>query len=398
MALAATSPTARFSVSRAGSWLTIAIVAAGAGAMLHQRLATPPDSDPPAVEFLTYSGHDSSPAASPDGKTIAFTSDRDGVPRIWLKQVTGGGELALTEGPDDYPRFSRDGSTIIFVRSTPRSSSLYRVPLLGGEPRKLLDDVTGADWSPDGRQLAYTRWVSGDRSGSIVGLADATGSAVREIAFVPGRALVTPRWSPTGRTIAAVNGLANVAAGFWIDLVDVSGAGTHRLGSQRPNMRQSSVVWTADSRSVIYSEAESVAAWLSGSSARIIRQDVITGAARPILWVANHSRTLDVLGSGRLLLDIRSSRENLRELPLDGGPTSPRWLTLGNSTDRQPTYSPDGQWVAFSSNRGGNLDLWAVNRANGTVRRLTDDAADDWDPSYSPDGRRLLWGSNRSGP
>ena len=65
--------------------------------------------------------------------------------------------------------------------------------------------------------------------------------------------------------------------------------------------------------------------------------------------------------------------------------TRARWLTRGNTTDRQPTYSPDGQWVAFSSNRGGNLDLWAVNRATGAVRRLTDDAADDWDVSYSPD-------------
>ena len=63
------------------------------------------------METVTYSGHDSRPAASPDGKTIAFMSDRDGVPRIWLKQVAGGGELALTEGRDDFPRFSPDGST-----------------------------------------------------------------------------------------------------------------------------------------------------------------------------------------------------------------------------------------------------------------------------------------------
>jgi Tol biopolymer transport system component len=115
--------------------------------------------------------------------------------------------------------------------------------------------------------------------------------------------------------------------------------------------------------------------------------------------VPNHSKTLDVLDSGRLLLDTRSSRENLREVPLDGSAAADeRWLTRGNSTDRQPTYSPDGEWVAFSSNRGGSLDLWAVNRANRTVRRLTTDPADDWDVAYSPDGRRLLWGSNRSGP
>jgi Tol biopolymer transport system component len=328
---------------------------------------------------------------------VAFTSDRDGVSRIWLKQIAGGGELALTSGSDDYPRFSPDGSSIIFVRAAADGPSLYRVSLLGGDPRKLIDNVTGADWSPDGRELAFTRWVSGDRSGSVVGIASADGGGVREVAFVSGRALIMPRWSPDHRTIAAVNGLASVAAGIGMDLVDVGGAGSRLLTSPGLRLKQSSVLWSADSRSIIYSEAESVAAWLAGSSARILVQDVSTGASRPMFWVPNHSNSLDALGPGRLVLDTRSSRENLQELSLEGGAGGRRWLTRGNSTDRQPTYSPDGQWVAFSSNRGGNLDLWAVNRTDGTVRRLTDDPADDWDVSYSPDGHRLLWGSNRSG-
>jgi serine/threonine protein kinase/Tol biopolymer transport system component len=391
-------PRARFSFSQIAAALAIGIVAAGAGALLHRRFAAQPVSDPPSVEYLTYSGHDGSPAASPDGKTIVFMSDRDGTPRIWLKQVAGGGELALTEGPDDYPRFSPDGSSIIFVRTTQERSALYRVPLLGGDAHKLLDDVSGADWSPDGRQLAFTRWASGERSGSVVGVANPDGTGAREVALIPGRALITPRWSPDGRTVAAVNGLANVSAGFGIDLVDVSSGGARLLKSARENMKLSSVVWSADSHAIIYSEAESLAAWMSGSSARIIRQDVKTGSAYPLFWVANHSRTLDVLGPGRLLLDTRSPRENLRELPLEDGQSQPRWLTRGNSTDRQPAYSPDGQWVTFSSNRGGNLDVWSVNRSNGVVRRLTDDPADDWDASYTPSGHRLLWGSNRSGP
>ena len=389
---------ARFTLPVVASWLAIAIVATGAAALMHQRYAASTVSNPPVMETVTYSGHDGSPAASPDGTSIAFMSDRDGVPRIWLKQVAGGGELALTEGRDDSPRFSPNGSTILFVRTTSDGTALYRVPLLGGDPHRILNDVTGADWSPDGRQLAFTRWVSGARSGSVVGVADADGSGVREVAFVAGRALITPRWSPDGRTVAAVNGLGNVTAGTGIDLIDVAGSRSHLLASPRAIVRLSSVLWSADSRSIIYSEAESVAAWQAGSSARIISQDVTTGVARPLFWVPNHSQTLDVLGPGRLLLDTRSSRENLRELPLDGGEARTRWLTRGNTTDRQPTYSRDSQWVTFSSNRGGNLDLWAVNRTNGTVRRLTDDPADDWDVAYSPDGHRLLWGSNRTGP
>ncbi|HEU5249272.1 MAG TPA: protein kinase, partial [Thermoanaerobaculia bacterium] len=51
---------------------------------------------PPAIRALTYSGADQSPAVSPDGRTIAFTSRRDGLARIWVKQLATGGEAALT--------------------------------------------------------------------------------------------------------------------------------------------------------------------------------------------------------------------------------------------------------------------------------------------------------------
>jgi Tol biopolymer transport system component len=65
--------------------------------------------------------------------------------------------------------------------------------------------------------------------------------------------------------------------------------------------------------------------------------------------------------------------------------------------DRQPTFSPDGEWVLFSSNRSGNLDLWKVSTRTSAVRRITDDAADDWDPAFTPDGKQILWSSSRSG-
>jgi TolB protein len=96
-------------------------------------------------------------------------------------------------------------------------------------------------------------------------------------------------------------------------------------------------------------------------------------------------------------MDSRSSRENLKMVRINDQAGAPRSLTRGNSTDRQPAYSPDGQTIVFSSNRGGNLDLWTFDCKSETLRRLTDDPADDWDPAFSPDGRRLVWSSNRSG-
>ena len=87
--------------------------------------------------------------------------------------------------------------------------------------------------------------------------------------------------------------------------------------------------------------------------------------------------------------DAGSLRENRRR----GRPRRERpkrsggGLTRGNSTGPPAGYSPDGEWIVFSSDRGINLDLWAVSTRSGAIRRLTRDAADDWDPGFSRTGR-----------
>src|SRR5262249_14210290 len=148
---------------------------------------------------LTYSGSDFSPSASPDGQTIAFASERDGRRRIWVKQLSGGNEVGLTSGPDDDPRFSPDGSSILFTRSEGSSTTLYRVPLLGGEPRKLAENASDGAWALDGRRIVFVRKSLKDSVlGSSVFVAAADGASARQIARVEGHALRWPRWSPDG--------------------------------------------------------------------------------------------------------------------------------------------------------------------------------------------------------
>jgi Tol biopolymer transport system component len=348
-----------------------------------------------AVRYLTHSGHDSSPAASPDGRTIAFASDRDGRSRIWLKQLAGGGEAALTSGHDDYPRFSPDGSMILFSRTEGLRTSLYRIGLVGGEPRRIVEDVTDGDWSPDGRRVAFVRWTTQDgHRTSVLGLAAADGGGVREIARIENLTLLHPRWSPDGRWVAVAVGGEQYGTPQSIQLVSADGLEKRALSPPARVGYLSSVAWLRGGRELIYSQAESIAE-TTGGGARVIRHDVDSGTARPLMWSPSSSRILEVLGSGRILFDARSPRENLREIALSGG--AAHWLTRGISTDRQPAYSPDGEWVVFSSNRSGNLDLWAVSAKSGALRRLTDDDAQDWDPSFTRDGRHLVWSSDRGG-
>ena len=358
---------------------------------------TPEQGSAVAIRLVTYSGHDTSPAASPDGKTLAFTSDRDGQPRIWLKQLKGGGEVALTAGPDDFARFSPDGTSILFVHTQEGRTSLYRTLLVGNNPLKVVEDAEQGDWSPDGKQIAFIRFDrQQDRLRSLLFLIDVAGGVEREIARFDGELLGYPRWSPDGRHLI-LNTPPLITSGVLrkLTLVDVKDGTSREIRPESLGML-STVAWLSPDE-IVFMQSESITGGGTAvSAARAFRENVRTLRQRPLFWVGSSGTTLDLLPDGRVVFDSMAGRQNLREYPLDGNGL-PRWITHGTVNDRQPVFAPDGEWVVFSSNRSGNLDLWAISTRTGVVRSLTDDPADDWDPGFSPDGRSLLWSSNRSG-
>jgi tricorn protease len=73
-----------------------------------------------------------------------------------------------------------------------------------------------------------------------------------------------------------------------------------------------------------------------------------------------------------------------------------RRITVHRARDVYPRFSPDGQWIAFSSDRNGNLDVYVVPAAGGTARQLTAHSADDTVLGWSPDSKRILFATNRA--
>jgi Tol biopolymer transport system component len=82
----------------------------------------------------------------------------------------------------------------------------------------------------------------------------------------------------------------------------------------------------------------------------------------------------------------------------DAGGGNPRQLTSLNSTfGMEPQWSPDGAWIAFHGDADGNREIYVVGVAGGAARRLTADPADDSSPRWSADGKWVYFRSNRSG-
>jgi Tol biopolymer transport system component len=359
------------------------------------RLTVGAPPEPPEIRPLTTSGHDSEPSAAPDGKTVAFRSDRDGRIRIWVKQIVDGSEVALTSGPaDSRPHFSPDGSSILFARATGPDAALYRVAIVGGDPRKLLADAYDGDWSPDGRTLAFLR----ERRGEALqlGVAGSDGSSPRILSTFRNNGpadVALPRWTPDGKALVVVElaGQSHSAAHFL--RVSIDGK-EEILRPPNPRGDLSSLCWSRGA--MIYMQGAASTSETRSVSGQVLRQVPGARSGRVLLNVPSFGSSLNVLGERRLVFDSRIRRMSMREVSTAPG-GSARRIARSQSTDRQPAYSPDGRRIVFASDRAGNFDVWELVLESGAVRRLTDDPGEDWDPALSPDGKHLLWSSDRSG-
>jgi dipeptidyl aminopeptidase/acylaminoacyl peptidase len=131
--------------------------------------AQAPAKHPLAFDDLIKLHRIAAPEVSPDGKWVAYgisTPDMEanrGVSNIWLVSTSGGDAIQLTQsGKDSAPSWSPDGKTLAFLSGRDGTSQVYVISMEGGEAKKLTALSTGADlfkWSPDGKSIAFTSGV-----------------------------------------------------------------------------------------------------------------------------------------------------------------------------------------------------------------------------------------------
>ena len=413
---------------RRRSFLPALLVAGGmaAGAGLAVTLWPQGAAQPVRVRQLTLSGFDSAPSASRDGRFVAFTSNRGGVPRVWVKQVETRGEQALATG--HWPRFFPDQSLLFLHGGEDGRDSAWRIPILGGNPPQLgPSDVVEVDPSPDGGRIAFIRFATGGDGSraATLGVASAAGDMERVLLSGTNVEFARVRWSPDGQRLAAIRRPTIGIGTTTIVIVDATSGDVRELpaGAERACHQTSTpqfggtaaqegttgaygaLAWNGDGRSLIVTRSDSAQVYVPGEPGCVMRIDVDTGRPHTLYYApdlfglfgsTNANAGIEVLGPGRVVFDRVEIRQTLSEVRIGTGATdAARFETRGNGLDRQPAYSHDGRFVIFTSNRSGNLDLWTVVTATGELKQLTNDPAQDWDPAFTPDGKHVLWSSNR---
>ena len=384
------------------------------------------------------------PRLSPDGRlaVVALTTSaarHDGYrTALWIVPTDGGEPRRLTLGvhSDGHPRFSPDGRTLAFLsdrrpiveeepdRPSDRDeredgTQVHLLALDGGEARRLTDlprGVTAFEWAPDGRSLVVT---SPSRAATYAEDAKVRGRAVRRDPDAPPES--------DFRFVDRLDYMLN-GAGFTYDRVDHLWIVDAETGSARrltdgPTADRSPT-WSRDgSRIAFVANRRRNADLLERSD--IFVADAVPGDVTPITrgpksyfdnpaWLPDGTT---IAALGHRLPAATGSRNDIWLFAADGSDASPDGgRNLSARHDRMPgstmnsdltigegarlEASTDGRWLTFTAPIDGAEELWRIGVADGRLERLTDGRhyISSWDRIAAPRGRGDSFVYLRSSP
>jgi Tol biopolymer transport system component/predicted Ser/Thr protein kinase len=396
---------------------TAAALAAGiAAGFLARGLMTNANSGAPVqLKQLTYSrGSIASARFAPDAQTVVYTASWEGLP---LDIFT------TSPGTSESRSLGLHGAALLAISSTGELAislnrhflfgfeevgTLARVPLAGGAPREVLENVEDAAWSPDGQSLAVAR-QAGNRN---------------RIEYPIGRVLYeAPAWvsdlrvSPDGRFVAFIDHLTRGDNVGNVKVVDTSG----KVRLEGPFAIRG-LAWSARGDEVWSTDSNSISATSLSGKTRVV-------------WAVPAGFLQDAARDGRVLLTVNSSRreivgfssesksernltwlnwsfpkgiasdgktvlfeeQNIQPLgvylrKLDGSPA----VRIGEGGGAWG-FSPDGRWVLTIRRDGASERFTLLPTGAGEPRPLRETGLNSQSATWFPDGRRILISGNEPG-
>lgn len=198
---------------------------------------------------------DEVPEWSPDGKKIAFTSNRDGAKNIYVMNADGSNVVRLTDGStaEDVPVWSPDGTKILFGSMRDGNLEIYIMNADGSEQKRLtfnsVVDGGPARFSPDGQKIVFSRSAANEGDAYYnfdIYTMNVDGSDVRQLTFDP-EYDAGPHWSPDGARIAFLS-----ARDKNYDVFTMNPDGSDQVNLTKDKAHQSPNGWTPDSKQIFY--------------------------------------------------------------------------------------------------------------------------------------------------
>ena len=373
--------------------VAVSVLALGAAAVY--RWSMRPISQERAVlkafPFTALPGVETSPAFSPDGSRIAFAWDGDPEAGgkgfdLYVKALGSETLLRLTHHPSELigPAWSPDGTQIAFQRAAGADTGIYIVPALGGPERKVRSTVQPSlslvpiNWSPDGRWIAFSDFLPGERNGAMSLLSTATWEVTR----LPS----PPKCSVEG--IPAFSHSGDYLAYWCFQTEEEYGLYTVPLQGEQAKLIRAfypfptGLAWSGDDKALIYS---------------------ISGELSEVNIASGLTKRLDFLGSAvlpalspkgdELVFSSSSDISNIWRRDLLHPELPPVELLPSTRGQERAQYSPDGKRIVFASERSGVSGIWISSDDGGNLVRVSDPQVQSGSPQWSPDGKQITFDS-----
>jgi tricorn protease len=363
-------------------------------------------------------GHEVYPRFSPDGRWIAFSSNRYGNNDVFVVAASGGAPRRLTfhTGNDDVVGWTRDSQQVLFRAAHgdgafPNVATLHQVPIDGGPEQPLpVDWGYWGNFSPDGKSLVFNRhpavWTRQHYRGSYAAdlwIADLTAKTYRQLLPDERYNRYWPMWGADGAIYYVADPLPNdksVAPGS--PDVRKSVNNIYKIpanGGQPVQVTRhvdGNLFWpsmSSDGKVIVYEELFGI--WkldvASGKTSEIkveIDADDKDNEA-DVETVRNDVDAFDISPSGRRA--VISARGQILTIATDRGDITRVAPDKMASRNQAPKWSPDGKYIAFLSDRSGRDEVWVSDPEGKSPKKITDVDNEKGSLVWSPDAKTLLF-------